>query len=178
MSHGDLRKLYFGTTNEHQYAGLPVPGGAQTESFGDVHCIGKRDTKYSKYLVNRAPLLDRSSCAYTREFAAKPLGDHVGNRLMAKALQGGERVPSTPLVNTVTEKSEAFLGYCGDELRAACARADKGVRQVRTQTVKGTGDNMVMASHSHSQHRGPRSEIQSLGTAFRPRPNLTDGAGS
>ena len=40
-----------------------------------MHSIGQKRTKYMGFPLKTAPLLDRTACAYTRDFMECPLGD-------------------------------------------------------------------------------------------------------
>lgn len=80
----ELQKLYFRTTTSSTFNLTGAPKEANSENMLDVHFIGQRPGKYLPYQAKRAPLLDRSSCCYTKDFVVLPLGDAPITREMAK----------------------------------------------------------------------------------------------
>ncbi|CAE8640173.1 unnamed protein product [Polarella glacialis] len=91
LSAGDLQKL-FSSTSSGRYDGRQLKEDDKNESLSDVHRIGTRDTKYHKFPLCTAPMLNRGACKYTQEYSAMPLGEsqcvRVLHSLCANVLSG------------------------------------------------------------------------------------------
>ncbi|OLP95578.1 hypothetical protein AK812_SmicGene22280 [Symbiodinium microadriaticum] len=86
----DLMRLTYSTTTGSSYGWLrPMEKEQYSENFQEIFDIGQRRTKYMGVQLRQAPLLDRSSCIYSTDFARKPLGDHVENGKMAAIFKSG-----------------------------------------------------------------------------------------
>lgn len=124
----DLLRLTYTTTTGSSYLGRQIDKNDRTESFQEIFAVGQRRTKYMGVSLRLAPLLDRSSCNYTMDFAKKPLGDNIQNSHMAKVFKNGagppENLPNLPagqstygeeicLPLTVEERLRARMGPVG-----------------------------------------------------------------
>eukprot|EP00438_Fugacium_kawagutii_P024014 Skav203309 [mRNA] locus=scaffold2570:233478:234146:- [translate_table: standard] len=89
----DLLMLTYTTTTGSSYLGRQMEKNERTESFQEIFAVGQRRTKYMGVPLRLAPLLDRSSCNYTMDFAKKPLGDNIQNSHMAKVFKKGAGPP-------------------------------------------------------------------------------------
>ncbi|CAK9046283.1 unnamed protein product [Durusdinium trenchii] len=111
QSREDLLRLTYTTTTGSSYLGKQFERGERPESFQEIFEVGQRRTKYLGVPLRLAPLLDRSSCNYTMDFAKKPLGDHLQNSHMAKHFKAGTK-PQNGLPNLPTAKS-TYSGWGG-----------------------------------------------------------------
>lgn len=124
----DLLRLTYTTTTGSSYLGRQIDKNDRTESFQEIFAVGQRRTKYMGVSLRLAPLLDRSSCNYTMDFAKKPLGDNIQNSHMAKVFKNGagppKNLPNLPagqstygeeicLPLTVEERLRARMGPVG-----------------------------------------------------------------
>ncbi|CAE7491030.1 unnamed protein product, partial [Symbiodinium sp. CCMP2592] len=90
FQHIERRGLTYSTTTGSSYGWLrPMEKEQYSENFQEIFDIGQRRTKYMGVQLRQAPLLDRSSCIYSTDFARKPLGDHIENGKMAAIFKSG-----------------------------------------------------------------------------------------
>jgi len=68
----DLKKHYFSTTYSRELVEKRLTEEDKLENFMHVHNVGKTFGKYMPFRRCPAPLLDRSSCLYNRDFDKKP----------------------------------------------------------------------------------------------------------
>jgi len=177
-STGELQALYYATTTSKNHAGriqLPEDRG---ENFDAIHKMGQKNTKYMKYQIKKAPLVDRSACKYHQEFVPKPLGDCVCNRELAKTfkggLAGGGKIQSNPSFGKSSRYVEDFCGSRSTaEMRGAKAPSQGPHRKARTQTLGGTGDLLELSSCSHGDHIAHPQHLAKPGEILIPKPNLT-----
>ncbi|CAJ1367209.1 unnamed protein product [Effrenium voratum] len=119
----DLLRLTWTTTTGSSYQGRQITD-LPTESFQEVFEVGQRRTRYMGIPPKTAPLLNRSSCLYTMEFAKKPLGDYVMNAQMAKHFKSGssmidsKSLPSLPAPLS-TYGQEICLNLSPEEMAGA-----------------------------------------------------------
>jgi len=165
-SEADLQKLYFATTVLHHHDGREPPPDSRTENLEAVHKMGQQNSKYMKYQLNTAPALNRSSCKYTRDYAPKPLGDHVFNKDLAESFRGPQKRPDANNIDFGNKSiyAENFnKGRSTEELKLAKLPTQGPGRDTRTQTLGATDASMVFASHSHECHKAwPDAKLQGL----------------
>lgn len=172
-STGDLNDLYFKTTYSHGITGRTLPANERVENFDQVHSIGKRSTKYMKYQKNTAPLLDRNACRHTQTYHALPLGDNVVNRELAKTFKGHSQIAASPSFGLTSNYGDNFVGHYGDVMRSAKLPSCKS-KQVRTQTLGGTGDMLEQVSSQHKDHSAPPKGMSALaGQIVLPKGNIS-----
>ncbi|CAE8653568.1 unnamed protein product [Polarella glacialis] len=117
LSAGDLQKL-FSSTSSGRYDGRQLKEDDKNESLSDVHRIGTRDTKYHKFPLCTAPMLNRGACKYTQEYSAMPLGESQCNNLFNESM----RVPVskyTPPCESMTLHGESWRGFSHEKMREA-----------------------------------------------------------
>ncbi|CAE8604325.1 unnamed protein product, partial [Polarella glacialis] len=79
-----MQQLYFRTSTGQAFQAPMTALKAQGENFIEVHGIGQRSGKYMGYQLKRAPLLDRTSVNYNRDYTVLPLDDLQATRELAK----------------------------------------------------------------------------------------------
>jgi len=173
----DRLSLYYSTTVKRNHDGrvqLPEDRG---ENFDAIHKMGQKNTKYMKYQIKKAPLVDRSACKYHQEFVPKPLGDCECNKELAKTFKGGlagGKVQSNPSFGKSSRYVEDFCASrTTAELRGAKPPNQGPHRKARTQTLGGTGEMLEVASCSHGDHIAHPQELAKAQEILIPKPNLT-----
>jgi len=168
----DVQNLYFRTTTGQTFNRTDAPAEARSENFVEVHCIGQRKSKYMGYPEKRAPLLDRSSLEYNRDFVVLPLDDVATTREMAKVNK--DRTLDGPSGSHA--KFDGSTKYNAD-FKVPSRREAAGARQKsakpkagRTQTLP-TGKLIETRSFSHAVFMQPSRKFRSE-KAKPPRPNL------
>jgi len=168
----DVQRLYFRTTTGQTFNRTDAPAEARSENFVEVHLIGQRRSKYMGYPQNRAPLLDRSSLEYNRDFVVWPLDDVVTTREMAQVNK--DRTLDGPSGSHA--KFDGSTKYNAD-FKAPSRREAAGARQKsakpkagRTHTLP-TGDLIEKRSFSHAVFVSPSRKFRSE-KATPPRSNL------
>lgn len=173
LTRDDMQKLYFSTTASQEHAGRQTQEGGEIENMSHVHLIGRRDGKYMKYQINRAPLLQRDSCRYTRDYAPKYLGDYVCNKELAETFRYSVSHQTGVELNNRSLYSEDFPPTTPQQMKAA-KLPSQAPKQLRTHTLGGSGNEMhVKTSFSHNQHQRPSGDVSSCCERFIPKPNLT-----
>mmetsp|Transcript_21227 Transcript_21227/g.39930 ORF Transcript_21227/g.39930 Transcript_21227/m.39930 type:complete len:228 (+) Transcript_21227:111-794(+) len=142
----DLMRLTWATTTGSSYCARQMEKEQFSENFQEVFGIGQRRTKYMGVQLRQAPLLDRSSCRYSTDFARKPLGDHIENGKLASMFKSGSaavknKMPSGKPTSTYAE--ELCLPLTVEERLAArlppvaykATIGDKGARSVYTTSL-------------------------------------------
>lgn len=176
-STSDLQALYYATTTKRNHCGRLQQPEDRGENFDDIHSIGKKNTKYMKYQIKKAPLVDRSACKYNQEFVPKPLGDCVCNKELAKTfkggLAGGGKVQSNPSFGKSSRYKDDFcVERSVQEMRSAKAPSQKQ-KKGRTQTLGGTGDMLELTSNSHEWMIAHPQNLAKAQEILIPKPNLT-----
>lgn len=151
-----------------------------SENFYDIHMVGQRDSKYMKYQWKRAPLWDRSLCAYTREFQAHSLADGSVVKEAAefiKSKQGVSRSKAQPPFLGVTKYTDDYKPYTRDEARGACRPSAKPVIQVDDMgrpfhPLTGTGNLEETVSFDHETFGVHPLELAKAEKAVPPKGNL------
>lgn len=174
----DLLRLTYTTTTASSYTGRQIDKNDRTESFQEIFDVGQRRTKYLGVPLRLAPLLDRSSCNYTMDFAKKPLGDNIQNSHMAKVFKTGagppKSLPNLPAGHstydeeiciplTVEERLGARLGPVG---KLTATLGPDGSKSVYTTSLA----HEIYQAHpmiSTSDFR-PRDCLQRINTAPAP----------
>lgn len=174
-----LRKLNYRTTTSTGVNGRIQTADDKWENFIDVHNLGKKDSKYMKYQLCTAPLLDRSAVTSMRDFIALPLGDNQINTALAASFKGGNTAGNKGL--EVSAKNESayqaeFAGYTGDLMKAAKQKSVKP-KKGRTATVTGMTDMLETKCLSHATFIVPKAELAGNPPAKPPRGNLGPCAG-
>lgn len=179
-STGDLQNLYFKTHAKGEYTWRTQKEEDRAENFDAIHKMGQKNTKYMKYQIKQAQLLDRTACKYTREFTAKPLGDCTCNKELADTFRGPRSLPKGRLdVKNPSTYAEDFPTRTTADLKSSKLPSQGPHRKARTQTLGGTGDSMVLTSSSHNDHRTPYAALAKANRVAAPKPNLTlSGPGS
>jgi len=178
-STGDLQSLYFKSTIGHHHKGCQQPEDSKLENFEQVHFMGSKSAKYMKYKVKEAPLLDRRSCKYSCDFAAKPLGDHICSRELAELYRDRDRI------NPHAEVKQKGRTSYADTFNASRTQAQiDGANQsnqapdkrIRTRTLGGTGETTEHMSKSQSDHLDrSRVDFARPCRALAPKPNFMLG---
>lgn len=171
-----LKKVYFATAARSQFtweSGTMHPD-ERTENFNEIHSVGKKHTKYMKFQVGKAPLVDRTACKYNQEFTAKPLGDCATNKALAENFKqgGGSRSFSSPMLGTKSSYMETFAGHSHEAMKSAKQRSC-APRKVLTETLGGAGGLLETVSNSHNDHRAPPMALAKPGEVVLPKPNIT-----
>jgi len=174
MSQPDISKLYFASTKQNQFSWRTQTAEDVGENFDAIHSMGKKNTKYMRYQAKTAPLLNNTACKYYKDYAAKPLGDHLCNRELAENFKAGSlsKTNSTPSFGLKSNYQETHQHYDRQQIKSA-KLPSQGPKVLRTHTLGGTGDNMVLTSHSHTHHKSPASGFGPSTEAIQPKPNLT-----
>lgn len=177
-SPGELHKLYYQTSSKTAFKGQSLSEEERAENFDAIHKMGQKNTKYMQYQIKKAPLVDRTACKYTQEFSAKPLGDHQFNKELALTFRGSTRVygaAGNVDFGLRSKYTEDFHPHSPEEMRLARSPSQKPSRRARTQTLGGTGDQMVFRSSSHEDHRPLHSIFGKAEKAAQPKTNLLVG---
>jgi len=170
---GDINRPYFRTSYKDQLTGDQPPVAERAENFDAIHSIGKKTTRYMKYQKQTAQLLDRNACSYTKTYIAKPLGDCETNKALAAVFRGDHKPRESPSFGVKSNYREAFVGHKGEELTSAKAPS-QAPKQVRTQTLGGTGDMLETVSQQHKSHAAPPRGLSALaGEIVIPKGNLS-----
>jgi len=176
-STADLQALYYATTTKRNHCGRVQQPEDIGENFDAIHKMGQKNTKYMKYQIKKAPLVDRSACKYHQEFVPKPLGDCVCNKELAKTFKGGlvgGKVQANPSFGKASRYKEDFcIDRSTAEMRAAKAPSQGPHRKARTQTLGGNGDMLELSSCSHGDHIAHPQELAKAGEILIPKPNIT-----
>jgi hypothetical protein len=171
----DYKRLYLRTTSN---ASFNWGSGTQkeedlNENMGQIHAMGQKNTKYMRYQLKRAPLVDRTALTSTRDFPVQPLGDNICNRELAATFKGQGKVGSTPsVVKSESSYQGTFVEPTRQQMKGAKIKSF-APSQSRTQTLGGTGQFMVGCSNSHASHVAPHRGMALAGEAIIPKPNLT-----
>jgi len=170
----ERRRLTYSTTS-----GTGVPGRVRTEdSYAEnmmsIHNIGRQDSKYMKYQLCTAPLLDKSSVTSRRDYTTLPLGDNVINSALAESFKGGLNAGNKGL--EVSAKSESaykaeFVGYTGDLMKRSKQKSVKP-KSSRTQTITGMTDMLETRPLSHVTYAVPNAELAQCTEILKPKCNL------
>lgn len=171
-STGDLRDLYFKTTQQKMLTGQTIPSDEQPENFDHIHNMGKKTTRYMKFQRNTAPLVDRTACRYHQEFIPKPLGDNECNRELAKTFKGDTRPKVSPPSQAKSSYAEGFVRPSREQLRGS-RQGSCAPKQIRTQTLGGIGESMELHSHAHANYMAHDTGMARGTRAPAPKPNLT-----
>eukprot|EP00931_Biecheleriopsis_adriatica_P001880 TRINITY_DN102398_c0_g1_i1.p1 TRINITY_DN102398_c0_g1~~TRINITY_DN102398_c0_g1_i1.p1 ORF type:complete len:306 (+),score=62.59 TRINITY_DN102398_c0_g1_i1:104-1021(+) len=169
----EVQRLYFRTSTGTQFVQEGAPEDARCENFVDVHGIGQRTGKYLPYQKKRAPLFDRSSVAYYRDFIALPLDDAPITKALAKA----NKLRSNPQDKSVSmAKLDGSTRY-REQFTAPTRKEAKGAKQKNckpkaalTHTLP-TGKLLEKRSFSHTVFEPPPQQFKSQ-PAKPPMPNL------
>mmetsp|Transcript_35595 Transcript_35595/g.62894 ORF Transcript_35595/g.62894 Transcript_35595/m.62894 type:complete len:263 (+) Transcript_35595:85-873(+) len=171
---GDLHKLYYKTSSQAEFSWRTQKEEDRAENFDAIHKMGQKNTKYMKYQIKQAPLVDRTACKYTREFGPKPLGDNICNRELADTFRGPQSLPKGRLdVKNLSQYTEDFPNMTTGDLRSAKLPNQGPKRKARTQTLGGIGDSLVLTSSSHDDHRTPYAPLARNPRVAAPKPNIT-----
>lgn len=168
-----MQKLYFRTTTGACFNARKTALKPQGENFNDVHYIGQRVGKYMGYQLKSAPLLDRTSCEYNRDYIELPLDDIVITRQMAEANKG--RVNSNALGGSaapfdhVTKYKDDFKPPSRKEARGAIGTSAKP-KACRTSMLP-SGELLEKWSFSHQVFGAPHRLTPSE-RAVPPKSNL------
>jgi len=171
---GELNKLFYSTSSRDQLKGNGLADqDASSENFDAIHKMGHKNSKYMKYQLKTAQLLDRNACKYTRDYVAKPLGDCECNRELAKTFRGPLTSPAGNIdFEPRSQYNDNFPGFMGKELKSAKLK-NQAPHDRRTKTVGGIGESMVLASTAHNDLRPPQHGMALQCDSFIPKPNLT-----
>lgn len=175
LSKEDMRRLYFRTTVGENHDGRMLSEEDRAENFQDVHAIGQRTSKYMKYQVKRAPLLDRSATKHAREYIPMPLGDNLINGQLAKSFKEGLAAGKGGSGAPIDQKSsygDTFAGFSDKQSRAARQKSARPSRAL-TQTLGGTGDLLETRSSCHDLFAPPPEGMSLTGKVLLPKNNLT-----
>jgi len=176
-STSDLQALYYATTVKRNHCGRLQQPEDIGENFDAIHKMGQKNTKYMKYQIKKAPLVDRSACKYHQEFVPKPLGDCVCNKELAKTFKGGlvgGKVQSNPSFGKSSRYKDDFcIDRSPQEMRSAKPESQGPHRKARTQTLGGTGDMLEVTSNSHMDHIAHPQNLAKAQEILIPKPNLT-----
>eukprot|EP00929_Paragymnodinium_shiwhaense_P048632 TRINITY_DN24561_c0_g1_i1.p1 TRINITY_DN24561_c0_g1~~TRINITY_DN24561_c0_g1_i1.p1 ORF type:complete len:363 (-),score=67.07 TRINITY_DN24561_c0_g1_i1:101-1189(-) len=119
----DVKRCYFQTSKHRAFRGRGPERDkdAKSENMINVHFVGQRlENKYLKFQVKTAPLLDRASCHYHKDFLPRPLGDNVMNREMAKVNKAGKGPATTQAAfSDSTQYNETFRPPTAKEAQEA-----------------------------------------------------------
>lgn len=168
----ELERLCYQTTTNIQFAGRSLGNDGRCENMADIFCIGqKRFSKYMNYQMRRAPLLDRSSCQYTREFgkpaSAGTLATDIAEFIKQK--QDHARGPQARMDGR-TRYSEEFCDWnamFGATVTSACEPL-KGSHDPIGKVTYGSAEKL---SHSHKNFAGMRP-LSATERARPPRSNV------
>eukprot|EP00747_Dinoflagellata_sp_TGD_P182416 gnl/TRDRNA2_/TRDRNA2_36662_c0_seq1.p1 gnl/TRDRNA2_/TRDRNA2_36662_c0~~gnl/TRDRNA2_/TRDRNA2_36662_c0_seq1.p1 ORF type:complete len:336 (+),score=38.02 gnl/TRDRNA2_/TRDRNA2_36662_c0_seq1:128-1009(+) len=167
----DNKKLYFSTNSREA---LPWRESVYTENYDEIHNMGKKkDGKYMKFQLNTAPLVDRSACKYTRDYPARPLGDHICNHGLAKTFRGPP-VQKTPGITFGKSScyTDTFVRYEPDRMKQAQQPNCKPPRGL-TNTLP-SGESTEMQTHAEMNYTCPPKEFTARGGKVKPpQGNLT-----
>jgi hypothetical protein len=174
VSPEQLRKLNYRTTTSTGVSGRVQTHDDKWENFIDIHNLGKKDSKYMKYQLCTAPLLDRSAVTSRRDFIELPLGDNQINSALAESFKGGVNAGNKGL--EVSAKNESaykaeFCGYTGDLMKSAKQKSTKQ-KVGRTMTITGMTDMLETKALSHVTYSVPNGELAKKTPILHPPGNL------
>jgi len=176
-STSDLQALYYATTVKRNHCGRKQEPEDIGENFDAIHKMGQKNTKYMKYQIKKAPLVDRSACKYHQEFVPKPLGDCVCNKELAKTFKGGlvgGKVQQNPSFGKSSRYKDDFCMDLSPKARRSAKAESQGPhRKARTQTLGGTGDMLELTSNSHEHLIAHPQKLAKAQEILIPKPNLT-----
>lgn len=175
VSKEDYKRLYLCTTKDkaHNWRAGTHTEDDRMENMDQVLSMGAKNTKYMRYQVKRAPLVDRTALTSCRDFCPKPLGDNICNRELADTFRGPKLATSTPSVcKNESSYGATFTLSSRKQMRSAKSKSC-APDQLRTRTLGGTGDMMELKSNSHDHHGAPPRGMSLTGECIIPKPNLT-----
>lgn len=134
LSAEDLRRAFYQTTNDAELRGKQIPTESRGENMIDVYNIGRKDSKYMRYQIKRAPLIDRNSCQYNWDYTAMPLNGLSTTKAIAresksKSQNAGAASRAFKFGGHVSRYKEEFKGFTGEqtaEARPGSARPPAG----------------------------------------------------
>lgn len=160
----DVQKAYFSTSSERDFYERKLTQEDLSENMNHVHNAGKTYGKYMPYKRNKAPLLDRSSCCYSKEYVKRPM---IGEQYNATCQVAASFKPARPRAGksvTISDmRTKYTLDYPG-QTRSELAGAkpemkipDKGGSL--EAVLGGKGKMMVTTSHQQTIHSGDFSKF-------------------
>jgi len=171
-----VKDMYFTTTTERVFTGRQLPTGGRMENLREVHCIGQKSTKYLKYQLRKAPLLDRSACQYTQDYVALPLCDAAVNAQLASSFK--EASQNSALTSPEGAKLVGETKYADDfkplsEAQARGARQRSCKPKAKCANTLSTGGKLLESqSASHEQFGTPDLSMAKNETVVPPKGNL------
>lgn len=166
----ELERLCYTTTTGTQFAGRNLDADGRTENMGAILLIGQQRTnKYLNFQLKQAPLLDRSSCHYTRAFSRPPSAGTLASDIaeFVKLKQAMPRGKQAKLQGT-TRYSEQFCDWSSEASRTVAYKPHKGCKD---PIGKVTDHSAERLSHSHNTHSGIRP-FSATERARPPRSNV------
>merc|ERR1719401_853210 len=119
------------------------------ENMEAVQNMGQKTSKYMPYQLKTTPNFGRESTTVSMEFFKKPLGDHMGNHMLAQTFRGsaGKRSQSAGAVSGETIYSDSFCPSRSVEERLKAKQASTAPLLFTTNTIGGVGSMMVTRSY-------------------------------
>mmetsp|Transcript_52893 Transcript_52893/g.113391 ORF Transcript_52893/g.113391 Transcript_52893/m.113391 type:complete len:223 (-) Transcript_52893:80-748(-) len=165
----DLKKLCYQTTNINEFRGR---GGAEErgENMEAVQNMGKKNSKYMPYQLKTVPNFGRESTYTSMEYFKKPLGDHLGNHMLAESFAGSKkRSASVGAIDGTTIYSEHYASRTQEDRQKA--KPPSAAPNIHgTNTIGGTGSLMITRSFGHEMHQGRQATTKN--NASLPVENL------
>eukprot|EP00929_Paragymnodinium_shiwhaense_P016857 TRINITY_DN125519_c0_g1_i1.p1 TRINITY_DN125519_c0_g1~~TRINITY_DN125519_c0_g1_i1.p1 ORF type:complete len:305 (+),score=34.66 TRINITY_DN125519_c0_g1_i1:45-959(+) len=157
ISEEELSKAFFRTTTESVYTGARAPEESRGENLLDLFNVGQRDTKYGAYQVKKAPLADRTACAYTCDYVELPLGDCTFLRNMATEFKNRSadagKAGRKARFQHKTKYSDDFKSMTPEEMSRARQDSTKAALDL-TKTIPTAGTSLLeKMSHEQASFR-------------------------
>lgn len=178
LSAEDVRRAFYQTTNDALLCGKQAPTESRGENMIDVYNIGRKDSKYMRYQVNRAPLIDRNSCQYTWDYTAMPLDGLSTTKAIAmesksKSQNAGAASRAFKFGGHISRYNEEFKGFSAEqtaEARPSSARPPVG------RSAMPSGDLKENVSHEQETFKQLPKDAWCKGSKFSaPRNHLQVG---
>lgn len=163
LSRDDVQKAYFSTSSERDFYERKLTQEDLSENMIHVHNAGKTYGKYMPYKRNKAPLLDRSSCHYTKEYIQRPM---IGLQYNATCQVAASFKPARPRAGktvTIGDMKSKYVDDYPGQTRSELAAAKPGMiipdkGGSLEAVLGGKGEMMVKQSHLQTIHSGDFSK--------------------
>eukprot|EP00441_Pelagodinium_beii_P033253 CAMPEP_0197642132 /NCGR_PEP_ID=MMETSP1338-20131121/15886_1 /TAXON_ID=43686 ORGANISM="Pelagodinium beii, Strain RCC1491" /NCGR_SAMPLE_ID=MMETSP1338 /ASSEMBLY_ACC=CAM_ASM_000754 /LENGTH=231 /DNA_ID=CAMNT_0043215215 /DNA_START=79 /DNA_END=774 /DNA_ORIENTATION=+ len=174
QSQSDLTKLFYSSAASTAFTGRQLGEADRNESMSEVHAVGQRDTKYLPFRYSTTRLIDRTSCRYTQELCARPLGDHLGNFDFAASMKDLDSSPMGPDRKNNSLHADSWRNFSKEEMLEA-KPALKYYTMAKTSTLNDMGKKMDPMSFNHFTHNGRSEAFCNSGTIETAKDNLIIG---
>lgn len=171
----EMQRSYYRTASMQDLSWKTPSADDRGENFLDIHNIGRRTTKYMEYQKSTAPLLDRNTCNYSRDFVPLPVNDCKVNRMLANSFKtgmgAGMKTSMAPFDARSLHEDTFTLLTREEQKRSVLPRAPARWLE-RTQTLGGSGIMTETRSHAHLNYPVPFRELAKVRSVNQPKPCL------